>query len=188
MGRISLLAIFLATGVCLSLLLAKTPQTGEPRRAVVVELFTSQGCSSCPAADAFVRELPSLGLGRTKVLPLTFHVSYWDDLGWKDPFSSPDATRLQHGYADLLGLATVYTPQMVVEGRLQVVGSDRSEVEQALGSARSNRDGVPVALAVGHGRAQMGAAAGNKGRFAVQTEKILRHRTHPKPLQPDRRG
>jgi hypothetical protein len=86
---------------------------------------------------------------------LSFHVDYWDRLGWKDPFSSPDATRRQHGYADLLGLATVYTPQMVVDGTWQAVGSDRSEVEQALDSARRNRDGVPIALAIGHGRAQI---------------------------------
>ena len=120
-------------------------------RPIVVELFTSEGCSSCPPADALLAELA----GRPDVLALSFHVDYWDRLGWKDPFSSPDATRRQHGYADLLGLATVYTPQMVVDGRWQAVGSDRSEVEQALGSARRSRDEVPVALAVDHGRAQI---------------------------------
>ena len=125
----------------------------------VVELFTSEGCSSCPPADALLAELA----GRTDVLALSFHVDYWDRLGWKDPFSSPDATQRQHGYAELLGLATVYTPQMVVDGRWQAVGSDRSEVEQALGSARSNRHGVPVALAVDHGRAQITLGQGGDG-------------------------
>lgn len=120
-------------------------------RPIVVELFTSEGCSSCPPADALLAEFA----GRPDVLALSFHVDYWDRLGWTDPFSSPDATRRQHGYAELLGLATVYTPQMVVDGRWQAVGSDRSEVEQALGSARRNRDEVPVALAVDHGRAQI---------------------------------
>jgi hypothetical protein len=134
--------------ICLTL--GITPlHAGE--RPIVVELFTSEGCSSCPPADALLAELA----GRPDVLALSFHVDYWDRLGWKDPFSSPDATRRQHDYADLLGLATVYTPQMVVDGRWQAVGSDRSEVEQALGSARRNRDEVPVALASDHGRAQI---------------------------------
>src|SRR5271167_1683708 len=139
-------ALFLSLGLAV---------TSGPARAderpIVVELFTSEGCSSCPPADALLAELA----GRPDVLALSFHVDYWDRLGWKDPFSSPDATRRQHGYADLLGLATVYTPQMVVDGRWQAVGSDRSEVERALGSARRSRDGVPVALAVDHGRARI---------------------------------
>src|ERR1700730_5600939 len=120
-------------------------------RPMLVELFTFEGCSYSPPAAAFLAELA----GRPDVLALSFHVDYWDRLGWKDPFSSPDATRRQHGYADLLGLATVYTPQIGVDCTGQAVGFDRSEVEQALGSARRNRDGVPVALAIGHGRAQI---------------------------------
>jgi hypothetical protein len=132
-------------------------------RPIVVELFTSEGCSSCPPADALLAELA----GRPDVLALSFHVDYWDKLGWKDPFSSPDATRRQHGYADLLGLATVYTPQMVVDGRWQAVGSDRSEVERALGSARHNRDDVPIALAVDHGRAKITMGQGGDGVAAT---------------------
>src|SRR4051812_49185934 len=87
---------------------------------VLVELFTSQGCSSCPAADAFVREFPRLGLGRDKVLALTFHVNYWDDLGWKDPFSAPAFTERQTWYAHSAQLMSLegsggglYTPQMI---------------------------------------------------------------------------
>jgi hypothetical protein len=136
-------------------------QAGE--RPIVVELFTSEGCSSCPPADALLAELA----GRPGVLALSFHVDYWDRLGWKDPFSSPDATRRQHGYADLLSLATVYTPQMVVDGRWQAVGSDRAEVEQALGAAQRNRDEVPVTLAVDHGRAQITMGPGNGGVAAT---------------------
>jgi hypothetical protein len=132
-------------------------------RPIVVELFTSEGCSSCPPADALLAELA----GRPDVLALSFHVDYWDRLGWKDPFSSPDATRRQHGYADLLGLATVYTPQMVVDGGWQAVGSDRGEVEQALGSARRNHDDVPIALAVDHGQAQITLGQGGDGVAAT---------------------
>src|SRR5690242_11593741 len=127
------------------------------QRPIVVELFTSEGCSSCPPADALLAELAS----RPDVLALSFHVDYWDRLGWKDPFSSPDATRRQHGYADLLGLATVYTPQIVVDGKWQAVGSDHGEVEHALGAARRNRDEVPVGLAVEDGRAKISLGPGS---------------------------
>src|SRR5215813_7631266 len=136
--------------VSLRLALAVMPaQAGE--RPIVVELFTSEGCSSCPPADALLAELAT----RPDVLALSFHVDYWDRLGWKDPFSSPDATRRQQGYADRLGLATVYTPQIVVDGKWQAVGSDRAEVEQALGAARRSREAVPITLAVDQGQAHV---------------------------------
>src|SRR5437764_13688779 len=142
-------------------------------RPIVVELFTSEGCPSCPPADALLAELA----GRPDVLALSFHVDYWDRLGWKDPFSSPDATRRQHGYAELLGTATVYTPQIVVDGKWQAVGSDRSEVEQALGSARRSRDGVPLALVVDHGRAQITLGQSGEG-FASDLLLISFDRRH----------
>jgi hypothetical protein len=139
--------------ICLSL---GTVPVHAGERPTVVELFTSEGCSSCPPADALLAELA----GRPEVLALSFHVDYWDRLGWKDPFSSPDATRRQHGYADRLGLATVYTPQIVVDGRWQVVGSDRAEVEEALGAALRSREEVPVRLAVDHGRVHVDLGPG----------------------------
>lgn len=132
-------------------------------RPTVVELFTSEGCSSCPPADALLAELA----GRPDVLALSFHVDYWDRLGWKDPFSSPDATRRQHSYAELLGLATVYTPQIVVDGGWQAVGSDRSEIDRALATAQRNREEVPVALAVDHRRAQITLGQGGDGVTAT---------------------
>jgi hypothetical protein len=119
-----------ATG-CVSTVAAAT--TAAPR-TVFVELFTSQGCSSCPAADAFVRQLPALGLPRARVVPLTFHVDYWNGLGWKDPFSSPLFTERQRRYAEggglrgpdgEAGLDGLYTPQMIVDGAVHFSGARR---------------------------------------------------------------
>src|SRR5262245_4222154 len=95
---------------------------------IVVELFTSQGCSSCPAADKVLGELK----GRPDVLPLSFHVTYWDRLGWPDTFGLEASTERQRSYADLLSQAGLYTPQMVIGGRVDVVGSQRLRVREAI--------------------------------------------------------
>jgi hypothetical protein len=105
----------------------------EAAAPVVVELFTSQGCSSCPPADALLGELAQ----RRDVIALAFHIDYWDYIGWKDPFASPDFTRRQRGYAGALGLRTVYTPQMVIDGRADVVGSHRAQVEELVRQSSS---------------------------------------------------
>jgi hypothetical protein len=106
------------------------------RRVVLVELFTSQGCSSCPPADAFVRDLPALGFGRDKVVPLTYHVDYWDRLGWKDPFANPELTARQQWYArsrklrspdGQAGIDGIYTPQMIVDGVVHFSGQRRQD-------------------------------------------------------------
>ncbi len=136
-------------------------QAGE--RPIVVELFTSEGCSSCPPADALLAELAS----RPDVLALSFHVDYWDRLGWKDPYSSREATERQNRYATLLDLATVYTPQIVVDGKWQAVGSDRADVERALDQARRDRHDVPVTLALDHGQAQVKLGPGSDGAAAI---------------------
>ena len=98
---------------------------------MVVELFTSEGCSSCPPADAYVEELAQ----RQYVLPLSFHVDYWDYIGWKDRFADPLFTARQRAYAEAQGSSMVYTPQMIVAGAIDVVGSDRKAVEKALKTA-----------------------------------------------------
>ena len=138
MGRISVLAIFLATAVCLSLLLAKTPETGEPRKAVVVELFTSEGCSSCPPADELLGHLRQDLAGKNiQVIPLGFHVDYWDSLGWKDRFSSADFSHRQEQYARSLGVDGPYTPEMVVDGALEFVGNSAGQAQRAISQAAS---------------------------------------------------
>lgn len=93
-------------------------------RPVVVELFTSQGCSSCPPADAFLEELAM----RDDVIALSLHVDYWDYIGWADTFGSPAHTARQRGYAKAHGHKMVYTPQMIVGGTDAVVGTHRAEV------------------------------------------------------------
>ncbi len=116
----------------------------DTRPSVVVELFTSEGCSSCPAADAFLGELART---RADVLPLAFHITYWDNLGWPDPFALPAATERQRAYASLLsGAPGVYTPQMVIGGRTDAVGSDRAAVLAAI-SAAGRPAAVPLTLA-----------------------------------------
>lgn len=116
----------------LSALFAATAARAAPR-PVVLELFTSQSCSSCPPADAL---LADLAVSRTDVLALDFHVDYWNYLSWRDRFSLPAATARQRAYAASLG-AEVYTPQMVIDGTAQAVGSDRAGVTAALARARA---------------------------------------------------
>jgi len=106
-------------------------------RPVVVELYTSQGCNSCPPADALLGELTH----RDDVLPLAFHVDYWDNLGWSDKFASADATRRQTLYAPRLGLDSIYTPQMVIDGVSDVIGSRKGEV---LSLIKGKREGVSL--------------------------------------------
>ena len=101
-------------------------------RPVLVELFTSQGCNSCPPADALLGELAQ----RPGVLALAFHVDYWNGLGWQDPFSSKLATARQHDYAQRLGKRSIYTPQLVVDGADDAVGSDRADVDALIAAAQ----------------------------------------------------
>jgi hypothetical protein len=110
----------------------------QPRPAVV-ELFTSEGCSSCPPAEAYVGELAR----RSDVLALTFHVDYWDNLGWRNRFALPQSVQRQRRYAQSLRLSAVYTPQAVIDGKDNFVGSDRTSIDRSL---EVSRDGVAVAI------------------------------------------
>jgi hypothetical protein len=131
----------------------------EPRPAVV-ELFTSEGCNSCPPAEAYVGELA----GRNDVLALAFHVDYWDDLGWRDRFGLRQSVERQHAYARSLRLSSVYTPEVVIDGRADYVGSNRVAIGNAL---KERREGVPVTLSVGNGEAEVRLAAGPVGGDVV---------------------
>ncbi len=95
---------------------------------VVVELFTSQGCSSCPPADKMLHELAE----RDDVLPLALHVDYWDYIGWKDEFARPENTERQKAYASVAGRRSVYAPQMIVNGADSIVGARGMELSDAI--------------------------------------------------------
>ncbi len=109
-------------------------------RPMVVELYTSQGCSSCPPADAFLAELSK----DPDILALSFHVDYWDYEGWKDPFSLEQATNRQRLYNRVLGVGGLFTPQMVVEGYRTEVGSKQNAVRQLIQDAKFNAPTIPV--------------------------------------------
>jgi len=107
-----------------------------PEGLLVVELFTSQGCSSCPPADRVLRELVSFGdKHQLPIYCLSFHVDYWNSLGWKDPYSSPLFTQRQRQYSMAFGNRSIYTPQMIVNGKTEFVGSRGKDVRKAIQSA-----------------------------------------------------
>ena len=107
----------------------------------VVELFTSQGCSSCPPADKLFGKY----VDRTDLLALSYNVDYWDYLGWKDTLASPDNTERQRNYAQARGDGQVYTPQAVIDGRTHAVGSNQAQIDAALAKYS---DGLPVHLSL----------------------------------------
>ena len=148
-----------AAAVAAMLWLGGPARAGEAApRPVVAELFTSEGCSSCPPAEALLAELAR---NRPDLLVLAFHVTYWDQLGWRDPFGLPVATARQRDYATQLGLETVYTPQLVVNGSRDVIGSDRGAVLSALyAAAATAAPPVPLALQRLPGGARVAAGAG----------------------------
>jgi hypothetical protein len=122
---------------------APTPMSATTYRPfALVELFTSEGCSSCPPADALLAQLSA----RDDVLALSFHVTYWDRLGWRDPFSNETFTRRQGAYARAFKLESLYTPQMVVDGRRQFVGSNRAAATDAIRDALARPAGAGVSV------------------------------------------
>jgi hypothetical protein len=150
-----MLSRFLPFGFAIVLFPIASVRAAE--RPIVVELFTSQGCSSCPPADTYLTELSQ---NRPDVLALAFHVTYWNDLGWQDPFSFDAATQRQGSYGTRFGNG-VYTPEIVVDGAKDVVGSNRggvaSAIERAahesltLASIAAWREGGQLSIQVGRG-------------------------------------
>jgi hypothetical protein len=147
-GAARLIFAAMRLGSALRLLLASAVLTlgaAPPccaKRQVVLELYTSQGCSSCPPADALIGRLAE----RADLLALSLPVTYWDMLGWKDTLASEANTRRQKSYAAAMGRGGVYTPQIIVEGVADVVGSREAQVEAAISARRADLRDLPVSV------------------------------------------
>lgn len=126
-----------------SALLNFAPAIAE--NTVVVELFTSQGCSSCPPADRILRQLDEV----PGIVPLTLNVDYWDYLGWKDELADPAFSARQRAYAKEMRSRRVYTPQMMIDGKMDVVGSRRSQVIAAIDAYLGEKDAVNLTITDG---------------------------------------
>ena len=125
--------------------LSTLPAAADGVSPVVVELFTSQGCSSCPPADAYLGELAQ----QRGIIALAYHVDYWDYIGWRDPLASPAATERQRRYTQALGARYLYTPEMVIDGRQDATGSDRAAVSRLIRNGRDAGPKVPLTVREG---------------------------------------
>src|ERR1700709_98679 len=142
------------------------PAHADPR--AIVELFTSQGCSSCPPADKIIGELAK----DPSVIALSMPIDYWDYLGWKDTLADARFSARQKAYSQMRGDREVYTPQVVVNGSLHVVGSDRAGIESAIGDTKK-ADGVmsvPVTMTINGKQISVSVAASSKGPAAMHGE------------------
>ncbi|MEM0984075.1 MAG: DUF1223 domain-containing protein [Planctomycetota bacterium] len=159
-------------------------RTTSPRRFAVVELFTSEGCSSCPPADRLATQIREKAAEEDlPVYLLAFHVDYWDRLGWPDRFSSARATQRQRHYAAVFGQPSVYTPQMVVNGRVGFVGSNAGRAADELTSAFAAEADPELAIEISVDRRhdqKHGTlldvhveATGNRSRRAIRSLRVL---------------
>lgn len=130
------------TGALTSGLIVAAGYAAADTHPVVVELFTSQGCSSCPPADAFLQDLSQ----REDVIALALHVDYWDYIGWKDSFAQPAFTARQKAYAKSGGRRSVYTPQMIIGGRDHVVGTHEQDATALIQKHAAARTGVDLTV------------------------------------------
>ena len=141
-------------------------QSGSAPQPVVVELFTSEGCSSCPPADALLKQLSEQQSVRgVQIVALEEHVDYWDHLGWKDPYSSSEFSQRQSEYAQVFGTDGVYTPQMIVDGQNEFVGSRSLAAKEAIRKA-GNQPKAEIVLV------PSAASSPDKPAFEVQVKSL----------------
>ncbi len=137
---------------------------GVESRPVVIELFTSQGCSSCPPAERFLNKLLKEDNGKGEILPLAFHVDYWDNLGWKDPFSSHKNTERQKKYSKKSSSGSIYTPQIIIDGKYAMVGNNIREIRRSIKKAKSEKKHpTPIIFA---------ASGGNEVEIIVNKHRV----------------
>ncbi len=144
-SSMSPVSVVIAAGVGLFF---ANPASAEPR--AVIELFTSQGCSSCPEADKLIGEIAK----DPSVIAVSLPIDYWDYLGWKDTLADPKFTARQKAYSKIRGDRQVYTPQVIVNGRLHALGSDRASIERAIADSAGKAGvmSVPVKVSVAKGQ------------------------------------
>lgn len=135
----------------------------------VLELFTSEGCYSCPPADELLAHIQQ-EVGNTPVYILAYHVDYWNRLGWKDAFSQPEFSKRQYRYSRQLG-AQVYTPQLILNGKAEFVGSDAPAISGAIKDALSGQDGAVISLQAGQQAGKINVSYQTKG--SVSTDQLL---------------
>jgi hypothetical protein len=150
---------------------ASAAPAAESTSPVVIELFTSQGCSTCPPADRLLSQLGS-GAQSGQVIALAFHVDYWNQLGWSDPFSSVKWSERQAKYGRALRLNGVYTPELVVNGRTECVGSKRDEVMRQIAAAQAAEPAAKVSLAA------EAVTAGKERKLLVKVGARIERPTH----------
>src|SRR5215469_6268895 len=139
-------ALLLTAALSVSALIGKGDDA-KPQKTVVVELFTSEGCSSCPPADELLTHLrQDLSAKNIQVIPLGFHVDYWNSLGWKDRFSSAEYSHRQEQYTQSLRVDGPYTPQMVIDGSVEFVGNDGGHAQRSIREAASQPEVATVKI------------------------------------------
>jgi hypothetical protein len=156
LSRLSSVVGVCAIGVCAIVTVAR-PALADPR--AVVELFTSQGCSSCPAADKILGDLSR----DPSIVALSMPIDYWDYLGWKDTLADNRFTARQKAYSQMRGDRDVYTPQVIVNGSAHVIGNDRGAIDTAVRDTRKNDEvmSVPVSMAVSGRQLNVSVASAN---------------------------
>jgi hypothetical protein len=161
--------------------LAAEEGAGDP---VVIELFTSQGCNSCPPADALINELSD----REDLVVLSLHVDYWDYIGWEDPYGSPKHTERQRAYAAELDRRMIYTPQIMIDGRRDVMGARRGELEVAIAQARNRDKAVDLRIVADDGGRVIIPAGARPDRPATVWLVVFDDRAETKVLRGENAG
>lgn len=182
--RLKMIQVACASAIFVGTLLA--PALAQTHSPVLVELFTSQGCSSCPPADAFVAGLAD----RDDVIALALHVDYWDYIGWPDHFALPAFTTRQKAYARMNGTRSVYTPQIVVDGQQFFAGLQPMKVVNAILDARETDEDVALALARNGDElsVDLSALPPHAGQAAALEAKVYLVRYEPREVVAIERG